>query len=46
MQGDFRAPGVESDVYVSGNFTILTKEEYEKLDTTYRENGGVLRTAR
>jgi len=38
MQDGWHTPGVESDVYVGGNFTILTQEEADKQDPNYREH--------
>jgi len=39
MQGDWDSPGVESDVYISGNFTIMTQAMADQQDPKYRENG-------
>jgi len=39
MQGDWNAPGVESNVYISGNFTIMTQAMADQQDPKYRENG-------
>jgi hypothetical protein len=39
MQGDWDSPGVESNVYISGNFTIMTQEMADQQDPKYRENG-------
>jgi hypothetical protein len=39
MQGQWDTPGVESDVYISGNFTIMTQADADKQDPRYRENG-------
>jgi hypothetical protein len=38
MQGDWDSPGVESNVYISGNFTIMTQEMADQQDPKYREN--------
>jgi hypothetical protein len=37
MQGDWDSPGVESNVYISGNFTIMTQEMADQQDPKYRE---------
>jgi hypothetical protein len=31
-------PGVESEVYISGNFTVLSPEEADKQEPKYRKN--------
>jgi len=38
MQGDWNDPGVQSDVYISGEFAIMTQEMANRQDTTFRVN--------
>jgi len=38
MQGNWDTPGVESNVYISGTFTIMTQEMADQQDPKYRDN--------
>lgn len=38
MQGDWNDPGVESDVYISGEFAVMNQEMADEQDTTFRVN--------
>jgi len=39
MQGHWITPGVKSNVYISGNFTIMTQAMADQQEPKYRENG-------
>jgi hypothetical protein len=38
MQGNYTNPAAYNDAYVSGNFTIMTEEEYGQQDSVYSES--------
>jgi len=51
MRRNYTSQDVYNDAYASGNFTIMTEEEYakEKQDSVYSEsqpNGSVVKRAR
>jgi len=49
MRGNYTSQDVYNDAYASGNFTIMTEEEYGKQGPVYSEkrpNGSVVKRAR
>jgi hypothetical protein len=46
MQDGWNTPGVESNVYISGNFTIMSSEDAEKQDPKYVKHNGISSKAR
>jgi hypothetical protein len=46
MQDGWNTPGVESNVYISGNITIMSLEDAEKQDPKYVKHNGISSKAR